>query len=93
MVCLAAGRPLRFTPVNIYYHSDSGTKAASLKALRKVYDYALTQPLLPLHATDYVRKLIDWQDMAVARELTSGAGSDSGNGGAWIVRGDGTRRS
>jgi hypothetical protein len=85
-------RPLRFKPVNIYYHSYSGTKAASLKALRKVYDYVLTQPLLPLHATDYVRKVIDWQDMAVARELTSGAGSDSGNGGAWIVRGDGNLR-
>ena len=85
--------PLRFKPFNIYYHSYSGTKAASLKALRTVYDYALTQPLPPLHATGYERKLIDWQDTAVARELTSGAGSDSGNGGAWMVRGDGTRRS
>lgn len=82
-------RPLRFKPVNIYYHSYSGTKAASLKALRKVYDYVLTQPLLPQHATDYVRKVLDWQDMAVARELPAG---DGGQGGAWIVRGDGNLR-
>lgn len=80
-------KPYRFKPVNIYYHSYSGTKVASLKALRKVYDYVQAQPLLPLHSTDYVRKVLDWQDMAVARE--------PGNGdqpGAWIVRGDGNLR-
>ncbi len=83
-------KPYRFKPVNIYYHSYSGTKVASLKALRKVYDYVLAQPLLPLHSTDYVRKVLDWQDMAVAREL-----GDPGDGmqpGAWIVRGDGNLR-
>ncbi|WP_354686311.1 bifunctional glycoside hydrolase 114/ polysaccharide deacetylase family protein [Cupriavidus necator] len=80
-------KPYRFKPVNIYYHSYSGTKVASLKALRKIYDYALAQPLLPLHSTDYVRKVLDWQDMAVAREL----GDESGPG-AWIVRGDGNLR-
>lgn len=80
-------KPLRFKPVNIYYHSYSGTKVASLKALRKVYDYVLTQPLLPMHSTDYVRKVLDWQDMAVAREV-----GDNDEGGAWIVRGDGNLR-
>lgn len=81
-------KPYRFKPVNIYYHSYSGTKAASLKALRKVYDYVLSQPLLPLHSTDYVRKVIDWQDMAVAREL----GDSDTAPGAWVVRGDGNLR-
>ncbi len=81
-------RPLRFKPVNIYYHSYSGTKVASLKALRKVYDYALAQPLFPVHSTDYVRKVIDWQGMAVAREL----GGDGKQPAAWIVRGDGNLR-
>ena len=86
-------RPYRFKPVNIYYHSYSGTKAASLKALRKVYDYVLAQPLLPLHSTDYVRKVLDWQEMAVAREVADGsAGSDSSAGTQWIVRGDGNLR-
>lgn len=81
-------RPYRFKSVNIYYHNYSGTKAASLKALRKVYDYVLSQPLMPVHATDYVRKVIDWQGMAVAREL----GGDATQPAAWIVRGDANLR-
>ena len=84
-------RPYRFKPVNIYYHSYSGTKVASLKALRKAYDYALTQNLLPVHSTDYVRKVLDWQGMAVARELGDAANGDAVNG-AWVVRGDGNLR-
>ncbi|PVY77125.1 hypothetical protein C7414_10865 [Cupriavidus alkaliphilus] len=83
-------RPYRFKPVNIYYHSYSGTKPASLKALRKVYDYVLAQPLLPLHSTDYVRKVLDWQEMAVAREVGDGSAGSSGT--QWIVRGDGNLR-
>lgn len=66
-------KPYRFKAMNIYYHSYSGTKVASLKALRTVYDYALKQPVLPIHSTDYVLKVLDWQGMAVARELGDGA--------------------
>lgn len=84
-------KPYRFKAVNIYYHSYAGTKAASLKALRKVYDYVLTQNLLPMHSTDYVRKVLDWQDMAVARELGDGADGAPASG-AWRVRGDGNLR-
>ncbi len=84
-------KPYRFKAVNIYYHSYSGTKVASLKALRKVYDYVLTQNLLPMHSTDYVRKVLDWQGMAVARELGDGADGAPASG-AWVVRGDGNLR-
>lgn len=84
-------KPYRFKAVNIYYHSYSGTKVASLKALRKVYDYVLTQNLLPVHSTDYVRKVLDWQGMAVARELGDGADGAPASG-AWRVRGDGNLR-
>lgn len=82
------GKPLRLKPVNIYYHTYSGTKVASLKALRKVYDYVLSQPLLPLHSTDYVRKVLDWQDMAVAREPADSEATPA----AWVVRGNGDLR-
>ncbi|MBV8271713.1 MAG: bifunctional glycoside hydrolase 114/ polysaccharide deacetylase family protein [Cupriavidus sp.] len=85
-------RPLRFKPVNIYYHSYSGTKVASLKALHKVYDYVLAQPLLPIHSTDYVRKVLDWQDMAVARVLPGPDAPMSGQPEEWIVRGNGDLR-
>lgn len=84
-------KPYRFKAVNIYYHSYSGTKVASLKALRKVYDYVLTQNLLPMHSTDYVLKVLDWQGMAVARELGDGADGAPASG-AWVVRGDGNLR-
>ncbi|RZT36430.1 bifunctional glycoside hydrolase 114/ polysaccharide deacetylase family protein [Cupriavidus agavae] len=84
-------KPYRFKAMNIYYHSYSGTKVASLKALRTVYDYALKQPVMPIHSTDYVRKVIDWQDFAVAREIGDGAPGAPASG-AWVVRGDGNLR-
>ncbi|WP_227461490.1 bifunctional glycoside hydrolase 114/ polysaccharide deacetylase family protein [Cupriavidus pauculus] len=84
-------KPYRFKAMNIYYHSYSGTKVASLKALRTVYDYALKQPVLPIHSTDYVLKVLDWQGMAVARELGDGAAGAPASG-AWLVRGDGNLR-
>lgn len=84
-------RPYRFKAVNIYYHSYSGTKVASLKALRRAYDYVLTQNLLPMHSTDYVLKVLDWQGMAVARELGDAADGAPANG-PWVVRGDGNLR-
>jgi len=84
-------KPYRFKAMNIYYHSYSGTKVASLKALRTVYDYALKQPVMPIHSTDYVRKVLDWQDFAVARELGDGAAGAPASG-AWVVRGDGNLR-
>lgn len=74
-------KPIRFKPLNIYYHVYSGTKAASLRALRKVYDYAVAQPVMPIYASDYIRKALDFQTMSVARD-----------GDTWIVRGAGEVR-
>ena len=73
--------PYRFKPINIYYHMYSGTKLASLKALKKDYDYALSQPVFPIYSTEYVAKVMDFRDMAIAR--------DDDN---WIVRGNGDLR-
>lgn len=74
-------RPLRLKPLGIYYHMYSGTKVASLSALRQVYDWALTQPVMPIYASDYIRKVLDFRNFAVARD-----------GDAWVVRGDGDLR-
>jgi peptidoglycan/xylan/chitin deacetylase (PgdA/CDA1 family) len=74
-------KPIRFKPLNIYYHTYSGTKAASVRALRKVYDYAMSQPVMPIYASDYIRKVLDFQGMAVARD-----------GDTWVVRGAGDLR-
>lgn len=74
-------RPLRFKPIDIYYHMYSGTKMASLRALDQIYQTVLTQPVLPVHVTDYIRKVLDWRTFAVARD-----------GDGWLVRGDGAVR-
>lgn len=71
-------RPLRFKPIDIYYHMYSGTKMASLRALDEIYRTVLAQPVLPLHVTDYIRRVLDWRTFAVARD-------DNG----WLVRGNG----
>lgn len=59
--------PRRLKPIDIYYHTYSATKQASLKALSKVYDWALAQPVHPLFASEYVRSVLDFVDLSVAR--------------------------
>lgn len=61
-------KPLRIKPINIYYHTYSTSKHASLKALKTVYDWALKQPVLPVFASDYIRKVHDFNQLVVARE-------------------------
>lgn len=79
------GAPLRLKPVNIYYHTYSATKTASLAALNRVYDWAQAQPLVPVYASDYIRKVIDFHSMAIARDWRSAEPS-------WRVRGGGELR-
>jgi hypothetical protein len=59
--------PYRFKPIDIYYHPYAVTKPASLHALGKVYDWALQQPVNPVHVSDYIRKVLDFNAYAVAR--------------------------
>jgi hypothetical protein len=73
--------PLRFKPIDVYYHMYSGTKVASLRALAQIFDAVLAQPVLPVHVTDYLHKVLDWRAFAVARD-----------GDGWLVRGNGEVR-
>lgn len=73
--------PFRFKPVNIYYHTYIASKTASLESLRRVYQWADKQPLFPLFASDYARKVLDFNDMVIARD-----------GDHWWVRGGGKLR-
>ena len=68
--------PRRLKPVNIYFHTYLTTKAAGMKSLDKVFSYALSQETTPVYVSDYARKVLDFQNMAVAR-------TDAG----WRVRG------
>ena len=74
-------KPLRLKPINIYYHTYSASKPASLKALKKVYDWALSQPVLPLHASAYARKVLDFNEQTLARD-----------GDGWRIAGGGETR-
>jgi polysaccharide biosynthesis protein PelA len=71
-------KPIRFKPVDIYYHSYSGSKQASLQALLKVYDWASRQELHNVFVSEYASKVLDFTRMSVAR-----------SGSSWILQGDG----
>jgi hypothetical protein len=73
--------PIRFKPMDIYYHMFSGTKYASLKALQEIFDTVLKQPVNPVFSSEYARKVLDSLDMSVAR-----------NGDRWVVRDAGELR-
>ncbi|HEX5676979.1 MAG TPA: endo alpha-1,4 polygalactosaminidase [Alcanivorax sp.] len=68
--------PIRFKPVDIYYHTYIASKNASLESLRRVYDWALAQPLHPIFASEYARKVLNFNDIVIARD-----------GDTWVVRG------
>lgn len=75
--------PHRFKPINIYYHVYAASKLASLNALKKVYQYAMAQAVTPVYASEYIRKVLDFETMVLARDLPSDE---------VIVRGDGSLR-
>ena len=75
------GTPYRLKPVDIYFHTYSASKPASLKALDRVFKWALAQPLTPVHISDYVRQVQDFNHLVVARSRDG-----------WLVRGDGNLR-
>ena len=60
-------KPLRLKPISIYYHFYSGQKQASLNALKKVYEYALSQEVIPLYLSEYAHKVLDYRQTAIIR--------------------------
>ena len=73
--------PHRFKPVDIYYHTYIASKNASLQSLLDVYQWAGEQDLHPVFASDYIRKVLDFNDMVIAKD-----------GDRWLVRGGGELR-
>jgi hypothetical protein len=68
--------PRRLKPMDIYFHTYITTKVAGLKSLDKVFAYAMNQETTPVYVADYARKVLDFQDMVIARTVTG-----------WRVRG------
>jgi len=75
------GEPIRFKPINVYYHTYIASKNASLTSLRRVFDWVLSQPVHAVFASEYVRKVLDFNRMVVARD-----------GDGWLIRGGGELR-
>jgi len=68
--------PRRFKPIDIYYHIYSGSKAASLKALEYVFDWALEQDVMPIFTSEYIPKVEDFYEVSMAN-----------SGDDWLVDG------
>jgi hypothetical protein len=66
------GEPYRFKPIDIYYHVYSASKPGSIAALHRVYDWAVTQPTTRVYASQYIRKVLDFEDATIARDIASG---------------------
>jgi len=47
--------PLRLKPVNIYFHWYSGDNLSALRAIKSLFDWAITQPLHAITATQFAR--------------------------------------
>lgn len=75
------GSPRRLKAIDVYYHFYSATKVASLKALHSAYQWALKQDTYPIFVSEYVRKVQDYYEFAVARQ-----------GDKWILRSPGRLR-
>jgi hypothetical protein len=67
--------PRRLKPVNLYYHFISATKQASLEALQEVHQWAVTQRLFAIFASEYIEKVLDFNRTVIARD-----------GSGWLVR-------
>lgn len=61
------GRPLRVRPVDVYIHYYSAERYAALESLRKIYDWAFSQPLIPVFASRYVDSARDFFSMRVVK--------------------------
>ena len=46
-------KPRRLKPVNVYYHFYSSTFLSSMRALEKIHDWCMSQPLHPITALEY----------------------------------------
>jgi len=68
--------PRRLKPIDIYYHIYSGSKKASLNALRYVLEWTMKQDIFPIFTSEYIPKAMDYFTVSMAQE-----------GDRWLVAG------
>ncbi len=59
--------PVRYKPIDVYYHYYSATKQASLSALNKVYDWALNQSVFNIYISEYFEKVMGFNHVVIAK--------------------------
>lgn len=69
--------PFRLKPLHIHYHFYSGSKKASIDALKSVYDWSIKQESMPVWVSEYARKVNEFQNITLSQRLD----------GAWNIRG------
>lgn len=74
-------KPRRFKPIDIYYHVYAGSYPASLQALIKVYRWALSQPVMNIYISDYIKKVLDYNQITIAK-----------NNHSWMIHSEGDLR-
>lgn len=75
--------PRRIKPINVYYHFYSGSKLSSLNAVKDVYNYAIKQKIVPMFASDYIKRSLDFYSTVIAIDLIDNS---------WLIRTDGNLR-
>jgi len=60
--------PRRFKPIDIYYHIYSGSKMASIRALKYVFDWAIKQDTMPIYTSEYIPKVMDFYTASMAQD-------------------------
>ncbi len=60
--------PRRLKPIDVYYHIYTGSKKASLNALKYVLDWSLTQDIFPMFTSEYIPKAMDFFSASMAHE-------------------------
>ena len=60
--------PRRLKPIDVYYHLYSGSKQASLEALKYVYNWAMKQDTMSIFTSEYIPKVMDMYDVSIAHE-------------------------
>ena len=69
--------PRRLKPMHIHYHFYSGSKIASVNALKSVYDWSLTQEHRAIWVSEYGKKVNEFHNATLSRRMDGG----------WEIRG------
>jgi hypothetical protein len=60
--------PKRFKPIDIYYHFYTGSKRASINAIKYVFDWVIKQNVIPMFTSEYIPKAMDFYSISMANE-------------------------